>query len=393
MIKMRWILPLILPLALSLLLAACGGGSKKTDFFGEEQKPSKPKVQSSTNTKRNWRTSLGKKIGSGDAVLSPVLFGESIYAASPNGRVYKVSAANGKPEWQTKLKKEAVSAGVGVGGGLVLLGTNQGIVYAFKQNDGSIAWQAQLSSEILASPVIDGDIVVARTADGRVYGLSAYDGAVQWSISRQLPKLTLRGESRPVLAQGVVFTGFSDGNMAALEAKTGRALWDFPISFPRGTNEIDRLSDVDTNPLLVGDFLYVSSYQEVTHALDIRQQRIAWSAGVSSFHSLAYDAAFLYVTDKQGVVHQVDRSNGNKVWSQPALQFYSVSAPVSVGPYVVVSEGKGNLYVIRKADGELVGKHKLGASTIVGEPVVDADTIYFLDSSGSLQSLSVVNKS
>jgi len=304
-----------------------------------------------------------------------------------------VSASKGKTEWQTKLKKESISAGVGVGGGLVLVGTDQGIVYAFKQTDGEISWQAALSSEILASPVIDGDIVVARTADGKVYGLSAYDGEIQWTISRQLPKLTLRGESRPVLTQGVVFTGFSDGNMAALEAKTGRALWDFPISFPRGTNEIDRLSDVDTNPLLVGDFLYVSSYQEVTHALDIKQQRIAWSSGVSSYHSLAYDAAFLYVTDKQGVLHQLDRTTGEKIWSQTALQYYPVSAPISVGPFVVVSEGNGNLYVIRKTDGSLVGKHKFGASTIVGEPVVDADTIYFLDSGGNLQSLSVVSKS
>lgn len=386
--NMRW----ILPLTLSLILSACGGGSKKTDFFGEEQKASKPKVQSVTKTKRNWRANLGKKIGSGDAILSPILFGESIYAASPSGRVYKVSAKNGKTEWRANLKKESISAGVGVGGGLVLVGSDQGIVYAFKQSDGSVAWQAQLSSEILASPVIDGDIAVARTADGRVYGLSAYDGAVKWTISRQLPKLTLRGESRPVLTKGVVFTGFSDGNMAALEAKTGRALWDFPISFPRGTNEIDRLSDVDTNPLLVGDFLYVSSYQEVTHALDIGKQRIAWSSDTSSFHSLAYDAAFLYITDKQGVIHQLDRSTGNKIWSQEGLQFYPVSAPISVGPYVVVSEGKGSMYVIRKSDGSLVGKHKLGASTIVGEPVVDADTIYFLDSSGTLQSLSIVNK-
>ena len=136
----------------------------------------------------------------------------------------------------------------------------------------------------------------------------------------------------------------------------------------------------------------MSSYQEVTHALDIGEQRIAWSSDTSSFHSLAYDAAFLYITDKQGVVHQLDRSNGNKIWSQDGLQFYSVSAPVSVGPYVVVSEGKGNLYVIRKSDGALVGRHKLGASTIVGEPVVEADTIYFLDSNGSLQSLSVLSK-
>jgi len=376
----------------SLLLTACGGGSKKTDFFGEDPKPKKPKVDNSTTVKRNWKVNLGRDIKTGDAILSPVLFGDSIYAASPNGRVYKVSASTGKTVWQVKLDKESISAGVDVGNGLVLVGTNQGKVIALSQADGSISWESTLDSEILASPVIDGNVVVARTGDGKVYGISAFDGSRKWTISRQLPKLTLRGESRPVMTKGVVFAGFSDGNLAALGAENGRALWDFPITFARGTNDIDRLSDVDTNPLLVGDFLYISSYQEVTHALDIQNQRIAWSAGISSFHSLAYDAAFLYITDKQGVVHQLNRANGETSWSQNGLQHFSVSAPVSVGPFVLTSEGKGGLYVINKADGQLVGKHNLGAKTIIGEPVVDVDTVYFLDSSGSLQSISIINK-
>jgi len=327
-------------------LFACGGKTQDTDFFGAEQKPKKPKVQSTTSLKRNWRVNLGDRIRAGDAILSPTQLGEDIYAASANGRVYKINAVTGKQTWVVKLKKVSITAGVGVGGGLVLVGTDQGVVHAFRQQDGSEAWQAQLDSEILASPVIDGDIVVARSGDGKVYGLSSYDGNREWTISRQLPKLTIRGESRPLLTQGVVFVGFSDGYLAALEAKTGRALWDFPLSFTRGTNEIDRLSDIDANPLMVGESIYLSSYQEVTHALDVRNQRIAWSTDVSSFHSLSYDAAYLYITDREGVVHQVDRQSGAKSWSQEGLRYFPVSAPISVGPYVLVSEGDGALYAI-----------------------------------------------
>ena len=115
------------------------------------------------------------------------------------------------------------------------------------------------------------------------------------------------------------------------------------------------------------------------------------STDVSSFHSIAYDAAYLYITDRQGVVHQLNRSNGQKVWSQTALQYFPVSPPVSVGPYVLVSEGDGGLYVLRKKDGAIVGKHSLGAKTIIGEPIVDSDIVYFLDSDGSMQSISIIN--
>jgi len=383
---------LILTCLIALSLAACGGRAKKTDFFGEEEKAVAPKVQTSTKLKRNWSVKLGAGIATGDAILSPAPLGDSVYAASPNGRIMRISAESGKRIWQTVLKKETITAGVSAGDGLVLLGTDQGIVYALNQEDGSISWQTQLSSEILASPVIGSDIVVARAGDGKVFGLSPFNGEIQWTISRQLPKLTLRGESKPLVTQGVVFAGFSDGTLAALEAANGRALWDFPISFPRGTNEIDRLSDVDTNPLLVGDFIYVSSYQEITHALNIKQQQIAWSIDVSSFHALAYDAAYLYISDKQGVVHQIDRSNGSKAWSQDGLRLFSVSAPISVGPYVVVNNGKGSIYVMNKSDGRYVGKHGIGAKAIVGEPIVDADTFIFIDSDGKLQSLSLLSQ-
>ncbi len=378
---------------LGLMLVACGGKSKKTDFFGAEEKAKAPKVVTSTKLNRNWRNKLGSGFKQGDAIISPSLLGDSIYAASPNGKIDRISADTGKTVWRNSLKKTNITAGVGTGGGLVLVGTDEGVVYALNQNDGSIAWQQQLSSEILASPVIEEDIVVARTGDGKVFGMSSYDGEVIWTISRQLPKLTLRGDSRPLLYGGVVFTGFSDGTLAALEARNGRALWDFPISFARGTSEIDRLSDIDTNPLLVSDFIYVSSYQDITHALNIKQQRIEWSADVSSFTSLAYDAAHLYISDKSGVVHQIDRSNGEKLWSQNGLRLFSISAPISVGPYVMVADGKGNLYVMNKSDGSYVGKHGIGASSIIGEPIADADTIYFMDSSGNVQSLSVAPKS
>lgn len=376
-------------LLLISVLAACSGKSKKTDFFKEEVAPEKPKVTTQTELKRNWGISLGKKINTGDAVLTPAMLGGYVYAASTNGNVVKVDAETGKVAWKVKPTKELISAGVQVGDGLVLFATDQGKVFALNQEDGSVNWKAKLSTEILASPIVAEDLVVARTGDGKVYGLAAYDGEVKWTISRQLPRLTLRGDSRPLFYGGAIFTGFSDGTLAAVEATNGRALWDFPISFPRGTSEIDRLADVDTDPLLVGDFIYVSSYQEVTHALNLKEQGIAWSVDISSYHPMAYDAAHLYITDKKGIIHQVSRFDGSKLWAQKGLFLSNVSAPIAVGPYVLVSDGDSNLYVMSKDNGEFVGRHKLGAKSIIGEAVVDGDNIIVINSNGDLLSFSI----
>ncbi len=385
---------LFLIVVLSLALTACGSKAKKTDFFGEDEKAKRPKVSTVTKLSRNWRVGLGKAISRNDAQLSPAVLGEHVYAASIDGRVTKVSIETGKRVWNTKVKKqksqkEKLTGGVSTGSGLVLAGTSEGRLVALKQEDGSIAWEIKLASSILSSPVIDSDLIIARTLDEKVYGISAFDGEIKWTISRTLPSLTQRGVSKALLVQGIAFIGFSDGTLAALDAQTGRALWDFPISFPRGTNELEGLSDVDTTPILVGDSIYVSSYQDITHALNIQQRAISWSSEVSSTHALAFDAAFLYVSDREGAVHQLNRNTGEKIWSQEGLRLFSTSAPISIGAYIAVADGTGSLYVLNKADGSFAGRHSLGAKTIVADPVVDSGAIIFADSSGNLQSLTI----
>lgn len=385
---------LVLVSVLLVALAACSSKSKKSEFFEAQENPTRPKVTTITKLDRNWSVGLGSKVHKGHAFLSPAILGDNVYAASTKGKITKVELLNGKRVWTTslKLKKEIISGGVGVGGGLVFVGTDEGVLYALKQEDGTVAWQAQLSSEILARPVTDGNMVLARTVDGRVYGVSAFDGNIEWTISRRPPSLTLRSESEPLLTQGIAFIGFPDGTVAALDAASGRALWDFPISIKRGTNELDGLADIDTAPVLVGEFIYVSSYQGVTHSLNVAQQSLAWTANVSSHRSMAYDAAYLYITDREGVVYQIDRNTGEVLWSQKGLQYFSVGSPISVGPYLTVSDGNGHLYVMKKSDGSYVGRHNLGAKSIVGDPIVDSDSIIFIDSNGRLQSLGIVTR-
>lgn len=382
----------VLVMVMLLGLLACGSTSKETDFFQVEEPAEKPSVENQTQMVNNWRLKLGDKIDEGDAILSPALSGAHIYAAATNGRIDKIDVNTGERVWRTELEDVSISAGVSVGSGLVLAGTDQGVVYALNVEDGSINWQAQLTTEILASPVIDNDIVVARSSDGKVYGINPYQGEIVWTISRQLPPLTLRGESKPLVVQGVIIAGFPDGTLAAIEANNGRALWDFPISFQSGNNELDRLADIDTTPLLVGNYVYITSYQEITHALNIVEQRIDWSAEVSSTHPFSYDAAHLYVSDTKGVIHQLNRSSGDSVWTQDGLRLRNTSAPISIGPYVIVGDGDGSLYVMNKTDGGYVAKHKLGANAIIGEPIVDSDIIYFMDSDGAIQSISIVPK-
>ena len=82
--------------------------------------------------------------------------------------------------------------------------------------DGKELWRSQASSEILTPPVTDGNMLIAQTGDGRIAGYDFKSGERQWFHQTTLPRLTLRGTSRPYINQGFVFTGFANGKNAMI---------------------------------------------------------------------------------------------------------------------------------------------------------------------------------
>jgi outer membrane protein assembly factor BamB len=108
--------------------------------------------------------------------------------------VVKLDLPSGREVWRIDAGK-AISAGVGVGDGLVLVGTPKGELLAFKTADGSPAWTAKLSGELLVPPEVANGVVAARSNDGRIALLEAATGKPRWTYSRALPTLTLREQS------------------------------------------------------------------------------------------------------------------------------------------------------------------------------------------------------
>ena len=163
------------------------------------------------------------------------------------------------------------------------------------------------------------------------------------------------------------------------------------VYLPRGRNELERLVDVDGRPLLIGEIMYVASYQGALMALNLAERSAVWNQEIPVYHALAADDNSLFVTDKDGQVIGIDRATGETRWIQEGLKLRGVSAPATVGPYVIVSDFDGVLYFLNKLTGEFVGDYKLGGVGLAAQPLVEFDTIYVLNSKGVLQSLSINN--
>ena len=371
-----------------LMLAACS--STKDSVLPELEPAEKPKIRNKMDVDRNWSVSLGEDFKDARYGLTPQIVGDRMYGAAADGKVLAISLETGKILWRTDLKDD-LSGGVGTGLGLVLVGSHEGIVYALNGADGTVRWQAQLTSEVLAAPVAGFGRVIARSIDGKMVGLDADNGVERWNIARPVPPLSLRGDSTPILIEGVIVAGFPNGKLLAIDAELGRVLWEIPVALPRGRNELERLVDVDGKPLLIGEVMYVASYQGALMALNLAERTAVWNQEIPVYHPLANDGNSLFVTDRDGQVFGIDRNTGETRWREDRLKLRDVSAPAVVGPYVVVSDFDGVLYFLDKLTGEFIGVYNLGGEGLAAQPIVEFDTLYVLNSKGVLQSLSIKN--
>lgn len=361
-----------------LLLAACGGS--------DAVKPAKlVEFQPSAQTRIAWRASAG------DArpyVFSPALHEESVYAAGHSGQVARFDSATGKQLWRVDTRA-GLSGGVGAGAGLVLVGTDKGVVVALEA-DGKERWRSQVSSEVLAAPAAAGDMVVARSGDGRIFGLDAASGERRWEYQASLPALLLRTGSGVTLAGNQVLAGLPGGRMVSITLATGNVVWDAIVAQPKGDNELERIADVGAAPLVVDDVQACAvAFQGRIACFDLAKGSLVWSRDASSASGLAADPLTLYMTDERGTVYAFDKSSGATVWKQDQLLARNVSAPAVVGEFVVVGDFEGYVHVLDRADGSFVARQSTDGSPIAARPLRMGDGVLVQTRDGGLYAIAI----
>lgn len=374
---------------ISLLVTACGIVDKirgKDDELKPLEPNPVPAITQEVTLQRAWSFNVGggKQVG-----LRPAMGANAVFIANPGGGVAAVDFESGSVEWRTRLDM-TITGGVGTGEGLVMVGGLDGEVVALDIREGYVVWRRSVRSEVMAPPKAEAGIVVVRTIDGGVTGLSTTSGEIRWNLRHDVPSLTLRGSSPPLIDRGVAVMGFADGKLAAINIASGAIVWEVSVSRPSGTNELERMIDVDAAPVLRGNVLYAVSFQGNITAYALGANQVMWSRKISSHTDFAIDADSLYVSDSTGRVHALNRSNGRELWVEERLLRRRLSGSAVVGDYVVVGDYEGYLHIMDKSDGRLVGRGKMG-DRIATQPLVRNNRIVVMTEDGTLQAVSITD--
>lgn len=354
--------PASLLIALAALLSGCStiGG-----WFGSDAPLNKPaelvEFKPSVTLVKAWDANIGA--GSPFA-FSPDTDGQAVYAAGREGKVVKLDLASGREVWRIDAG-QLLSAGVGIGDGLVLVGTPKGMLLAFKSSDGAPAWSSKLSGEILTPPIAENGVVVARSNDGKVFLLESATGKQRWSYSRTLPVLTLREQGHLLLASNAVFAGHAGGKLTALALNNGAPLWEANVALPRGATELERIADV-VGPLALDDRLICAgAFQGRVGCFNQISGNAAWVRDFSAPRGVAMDERFVFAIDEHGVVSSFDKTRGSNPWKQDKLRDRKLSSPVAIADrYVAVGDFQGQIHLLNTEDGGFAARAASDGSPI-----------------------------
>ncbi|SRR5579883_255734 len=379
----------IIKIALLGLLAStlCGCSG----FFDKDNTPDpSPLVNFRTelNVQKLWRSSATSGMGEDYLKLVPAVSPTAVFTAGSGGTVTATDRRTGRTIWSVDTKAD-ITSGPAANDGLVAVGTRKGQVIVLSQCDGKLLWQNCVSSEILAPPAIGNGYIIVKTIDGKVTGFSEQTGNPVWHYEQTEPLLILRGASAPQISRNNVVVGFANGNLARLSLRDGYSSWQQTVAIPDGSFAIQRMIDIDADPIIYNNKVYVGTYQGKVAALDFDSGRQRWSHDISTYSGIAADYDRVYVSDGKGHVWAFEAGSGNVDWRQTQLEARNISGPAVIGNYVVVGDQEGYLHFLCKQDGHFVARIKVDSSGIQAAPVVDNNVIYVVAKDGTLSAYTI----
>ncbi len=328
-----------------------------------------------------------------------------VYVGSRAGSLLALKAEDGAIAWEVEFPGAISSEGVlADDGALLLLGTDNGDLVAFDLETRKPRWTYETQGTIRNLPlVVEGVVYIVNSRD-QIFALDLRSGAWRWQYDQPYPTdFTVHGHAGlsylpPDLAPGLaaegggagdgaeaagtVFTGFSNGKVAAIGASSGEALWLASVAPIEGGD----FADADGTPLINADRgeVVVAGQNTGVYGLALADGSQRWFHAVRGAGSVVRGPRGLmaFSSALEGIF--VLEHSGRVRWRQQTNPGF-VSAPLVVGDVVFVTHAEDGLLAYDVETGEYLGGLDPG-SGMSGPPVADPvfGRFYALTNRGAL---------
>lgn len=332
---------------------------------------------------------------------SPSIEGDSVYIGVDSGILYALDVESGDVKWSFKTHKHEQEADredtkfrgihgtAAVDDTQVYIGDYAGYLYALTKEDGELVWETKLGGSIGASPALYGGYsfmaVEYPTPDGKVFVQDVVDGTILY----ETPFLGNHPHSSASVdpERGYLFVGANNGKFFCFDFVNETDVWEY---------EMDDKLDSDGNPTgkgdikstaaVVGDVVYITSWDHKLHAVDIETGERVWAfeSDGKSMSSPSYYDGVVYFGSHDGRLYAIDETDGSEIWSF-ANDRAIISSPTVIPDTntVAIGSNSGMAYILDLETGDEVWS-QMTDGTLSSVPVAAGDSLYLNDASGTV---------
>jgi outer membrane protein assembly factor BamB len=372
-----------------------------------------------------WRRNVGAGSSRTRQVMAPVVADNGrVFVLDGEATVSALDAGSGAVAWKTSIKPDeregrrsrfslglgggstggGFGGGVAVGGGRVFVSSGYRVVTALDQASGAVVWSTPVDVPIHGAPTVSGNRVFVVDVENQIQAFDATTGVQDWSY-RGIPEpARLMRASSPAVVGDTVIAPFSSGEVVALRASTGQAVWQQVLSRTSRTSALSEIRDIAGRPVVSRGFVYAVSHSGVLSSLDIRSGQPRWTLPVAGVNAPLPVGDVVYVVSKTGELTVINRESGQIYWTRDLnegrvrqeggfLGFWDRtvrpdwSGPLMASNRLVLTNSDGELVAFDPKTGAQTASIQLRAGPVFIAPAAYNGALYVLTDNGDLVSI------
>jgi outer membrane protein assembly factor BamB len=304
-----------------------------------------------------------------------------VFAIDGTLRVSAFDATSGERLWRSTWITDGTPiwfGDVAYGDDALFAISSDGYFARFSGIDGTKRKEAKLPMRLKSGAVFCEGRVFFSGEDNELYGIDAATLEITFTHRALSEPFQLMGGARPLCAGGKVFAPFSNGELHAIDAKSGKVLWLASVS---GARALGLFADIVAPPVAAGKAVVAKSFYGPMRALDMASGKELWSRPSDGAAAPLYIGNVLF--DVAGTqLCALDAATGASFYCTGLAGRRTYFSPIMAGGELLLARDDGAIEVRSPGDGSLI-RTVDAARGITSDPFV-YDGMLFLQRKYSL---------